>query len=130
MLRTKSHFGGVPEIKSKSRVCCAQIHILRVCHTPKTLYIIGLGPNRMYSLHGTRLVALLFRTSDIYTHVLTGLQDGLPTLQPSQHRTASSADYKNVELSCPRFLCAGRNLTHFGYCYSVKMQGSVVLQKK
>ena len=58
------------------------------------IYIIGLGPNMMYSLHGTRLVALLFRTSDIYTHVLTGLQDGLPTLQPSQHRTASSADYK------------------------------------
>ncbi|KAG2579545.1 hypothetical protein PVAP13_6NG271964 [Panicum virgatum] len=77
----------------------------------------------MYSLQGTRLVALLFRTSDIYTHVLTGLQDGLPTLQPSQHRTASSADYKN-KLSSPRFLCAGRNLTHFGYCYSVKMQWS------
>ena len=36
MLRTKSHFGGVPETKSKSRVCCAQIHDLRVCHTLKS----------------------------------------------------------------------------------------------
>ena len=36
MLRTKSHFSGVPETKSKSKVCCAQIHDLRVCHTLKS----------------------------------------------------------------------------------------------
>ena len=36
MIRTKSQFDGVPKTKSKNRVCCAQIYVLRVCHTLKT----------------------------------------------------------------------------------------------